>query len=266
MHHPFFSHEHPIAISHRGGAGLWPENTLHAFQESYDLGFRSFETDLHLSRDGEIVLLHDHTLERTTDGNGLVWDLSAAELGSLDAGFWFGPESGYPFRDKGLRVPMLEEVLTTFPDTFFTLEMKMSLAGPVTDLIRRLNAWDRVIVAGYHDSWVRAFRRATGGRVATSTARGEIGLFWAASRIRRGFRMHASVLQVPLRHWGIRLLDERFLSAAHAAGMQVHAWTIDDPAQMGGLLDLGADGIMTDYPDLLMEVMVGRQSGGPWNG
>lgn len=263
---PFFSQEHPIAISHRGGAAIWPENTMLGFQQSLDLGYRFFETDLHLSSDGVVVLMHDHTLERTTEASGYVWDRTLSELQELDAGYWFGADAGYPFRGNGLKIPSLEELLTALPDAFFTLEMKLGLAEPVDALLRRLDAWDRVVVAGYRDGWVRRFRRLSGGRVPTSTARGEIAIFWGVSRLGRGLTIDAAALQVPPRHRGLKILDGSFVAAAHAVGKQVHAWTIDDPVQMEYLLDLGVDGIMTDRPDLLKEVLVKRGKGGPWNG
>lgn len=253
-------------MSHRGGAQVWPENTMQAFGQSHDLGYRFFETDLHLSRDGVVVLMHDHTLERTTDGGGNVWDRTVSELRELDAGYWFRPEDGYPFRGNGMKIPTLEELLTTLTDSFFTLEMKLSLAEPVDALLRRLDVWDRVVVAGYQDRWIRGFRRGTGGRVPTSAARSEIAVFWAASRLGRGLRLAAAALQVPPTHRGLRILDSGFVAAAHAVGKQVHAWTIDDPTEMDYLLDLGIDGIMTDRPDLLKEVLMKRGKGGPWNG
>ena len=263
---PFFAQEHPIAISHRGGAAIWPENTMVAFEESWELGYRFFETDLHLSRDGVVVLLHDHTLERTTDGGGYVWDRTLSELQQLDAGYWFGPEHGYPFRGSDLTIPSLEELLVALPDAFFTLEMKLGLADPVEALLRKLDARDRVVVAGYRDGWIRRFRRLTGGRVPTSTARGEIAAFWGVSRLGRGLTVDAAALQVPPRHRGLKVLDAPFVAAAHAVEKQVHAWTIDDAAQMDYLLDLGVDGIMTDRPDVLKEVLLQRGKGGPWNG
>jgi len=262
---PFFTQEHPIAFSHRGGAGLWPENTMEAFQSSYGLGYRFYEMDLHLSRDGTLVVLHDHSLERTTNGGGYVWDHDLEDLERLDAGHWFGPDRGYPYRGSGLSIPTVEEVLITFPDAFFTLEMKLDLAVPVSELISRLNAWDRVMVAGFQDGWLRAFRRITGGRVATSTSRGEIVAFWSFSRAKLGLSMVASAFQVPPAQNGITILDRRFLEAAHAVGKHVHVWTIDEPDEMRSFLDMGVDGIMTDRPDVLKEVLVERGRGGPWN-
>jgi glycerophosphoryl diester phosphodiesterase len=264
--HPFFAQEHPIAFSHRGGALLWPENTLEAFQRSYELGYRFFETDLHLTRDGLLVLFHDDTLERTTDGTGLVIDRTMRDLEALDAGYWFGPEHGYPYRGKGITIPALEDVLRAFPDCYFTLELKHGDAeAPLGDVIRRLDAWDRLIVGGYRDSWLWRFRQETGGRVATSTGRWEIGAFWMLSRVRRGLRLAAVALQVPPVHKGLTVLDEPFVRAVHAVGKQVHAWTIDSALEINRMLDLGVDGIMTDRPDILKDVLIERGRGGPWN-
>ncbi|MFQ5968575.1 MAG: glycerophosphodiester phosphodiesterase [Acidimicrobiia bacterium] len=264
--HPFLAQEHPIAFSHRGGAALWPENTMEGFQQSYQLGYRFYETDLHLTRDDQIVLVHDDTLDRTTNGSGTVGDYTAAELQSLDAGYRFQPEEDYPFRGNGLTIPTLVEVLTTWPDTFFTLELKHGgMAKPLAELINRHDLWDRVLVAGYKDGWLKEFRTETGGRVATSTSRGEIGAFWLMSRNHRGLRLAGIALQVPMYYGPMTVVDRSFVEAAHTVGKQVHAWTIDDGAEMSLLLDMGVDGIMTNRPDTLKKLLIARGAGGPWN-
>ncbi|GBD86041.1 glycerophosphoryl diester phosphodiesterase [bacterium BMS3Abin02] len=254
MTHPFFS-VHPTAFSHRGGRLLWPENTVFAFQQSYDLGYRYFETDLHLTKDGVVVLLHDDYLDRTTDGTGDVWEYTFEELESFDAAFRFGADREWPYRGQGITIPTLEEIVTTFPDIRLTLELKQSgLEGPLVALLERLDLWDRVIIGGFDDRWSRAVRKASGGRVLTSSGVWETRAFWLASRAGVGLRLPAAALQVPVRHGNLTIVDDKFVGAAHRADKQVHVWTVNEADEMHRLLDLGVDGLMSDRPDVLKAV------------
>ncbi len=249
----------PTAFSHRGGRLLWPENTLYAFQQSYDLGFRFFETDLHLTRDGHIVLFHDDYLDRTTDGSGDVCDYTLEELKGVDAAFRFGADRDWPFRGQGIVVPTLEEIVTTFPDISMTLELKQGgLEHVLVELVRRHDLWDRIIVGGFDDSWVGAVREASGGRIPTSTARNEGLLFWAASRVGIGLRTPAAALQIPVTYGRFIKLDRRFLDATRKAGKLMHIWTVNEADEMHRLLDMGVDGIMSDRPDVLRAVFEER--------
>ncbi len=235
-----------------------------AFQKSAELGYRYFETDLHLSADGVLILFHDDTLDRTTDGSGPVNDYTVEELKALDAAFRFGADHGWPYRGQGVTIPTLEEVMGEFPDASFTLELKQAgLAGPLVQFIERDGLWGRVMVGGYTDVWLREVRRLSGGRVPTSSARHETFLFWLASRVGLGLPIAADALQVPVTRYNLTVVDRRFIRAAHRAGKQVHVWTINDPPEMHRLLDLGVDGLMTDVPDVLLEVMADRGTGGP---
>ena len=240
---------------------------MEAFQNAYDMGFRFFETDLHFSRDRRPVVFHDDVVDRTTSGTGLVADRSVHQLAELDAGYWFKPEEDYPARGQGIRIPPLEELLTTFPDCYFTLELKHAgMAHSLALLIRRLDRWDSLIVGAANDRWTAAFRVETGGRVATSAGQWTILGAWLTSRIGRGLKVAAAAFQVPLVHRGLTVIDREFVAAAHAAERQVHAWTVDQPSEMKALLDLGVDGIMSDRPDVLKKVLIERGEGGPWNG
>ena len=259
-----FAREHPIAFSHRGGRLRWPENTMLAFRNSAELGYRYFETDLHLSADGVLMVFHDDTLDRTTDGSGPVDGYTAAELKAFDAAFRFGSDRGWPFRGQGVTIPTLEELVTALPDASFTLELKQAgLAGPLVTFIERHDLWDRVMVGGYADEWMRELRRLSGGRVPTSSPRHETLLFWLISRIGIGFPIGADALQVPVTHNNLTVVDRRFVRAAHRVGKQVHVWTINEAPEMHRLLDLGVDGLMSDVPDVLLEVMAERGAGGP---
>lgn len=250
----------PTAFSHRGGRLLWPENTRFAFQQSYDLGFRFFETDLHLTKDGQIVLFHDDYLDRTTDGSGDVWDYTLEELKGLDAAFRFGADRGWPYRGQGITVPTLEEIVTTFPDIHLTLELKQGGAeGALVDLASTHDLWDRIIVGGFNDAWAKAARAVSTGRIVASSGRRETRLFWAASRLGVGLRTQAVALQVPVSYGNLKIVDDRFIAAAHKAGKLVHIWTVNDADEMHRLLDMGVDGLMSDRPDVLKSVFEERE-------
>ncbi|MDP8958655.1 MAG: glycerophosphodiester phosphodiesterase [Actinomycetota bacterium] len=258
-HRPFFAHQPPIMTGHRGGAGLWPENTLPSFRGAVQLGCRYLETDLHATRDGVLVCLHDDSLDRTTNGRGLVWEQEWAAVEALDAGYWFAPEDGYPWRGRGAGVPRLEEVLGELPGVFMTLELKQDgIEELLVGAVDELDAWDRVLVGSFHDERLRRVRRLSGGRVATSAGQREVFYVWAASRMGVALPSASDALQVPVRRGRIRLVDGRLVDAAHRSGKQVHVWTVNAPAEMHQLLDLGVDGLITDRPDILQRVLAER--------
>ena len=257
----YLAHEHPLRFAHRGSRVLWPENTMAAFQGAADLGYVHIETDIHATRDRRIVVFHDDRLERLTDGAGLVWDWRWEDLRRLDAAHHFDAASGYPMRGGGERIPLLEEVLATWPHIQFNLDLKQTgIEEPLWDEIERLAAHDRVLVGAFQDRRVRAFRRVSGGSVATAAAPSEVLRAMAAARLGRRVRGPYDAIQVPERARGLAVVTARLVEAAHAGGKQVHVWTVNDPADMGRLLDLGADGIVTDRPDLLNEVVQERTS------
>lgn len=261
MTRPFLAAPRPLAFAHRGGAALWPENTLESFRGALSLGYRYVETDVHLTRDEEVVIFHDATLERTTDGHGPIAALTLAEVRGLDAGYRFARDGAFPFRGRGIGVPTLAEALALSPALRLNLEMKPRderIARVLWARIERLGAHDRVLVASGHAPVVRAFRRLSGGRVATSAGASEILAFWLATRagVERALRPEYDALQVPISRHGLRVVDERFVRAAHARGLHVHVWTVDSPRVAAHLVELGVDGIMTDRPDLLSPVAV----------
>ncbi len=254
----------PIAFAHRGGAALWPENTIAAFEGAVALGYRYIETDLRMTKDGAIVCFHDERLERTTDGRGRVADLTLDELRRLDAGHRFRSGGAHPFRGRGLVVPTLDEALALHPDLRLNVEIKQrspAMERALWDEIDRLDAHERLLVAAEHDPLVHRFR-ALRPRRAMPTSPGIRGVlrFWAGVRsgLWRFDRYAFQALQVPARWRGITVVDRAFVDAAHDHGLHVHVWTIDEPAEMRALLDLGVDGLMTDRPDRLKDVMVER--------
>lgn len=259
----------PIGIAHRGGAALWPENTRVAFEGAIALGYRYLETDVHRTRDGAIVCFHDDTLERTTDGRGRLADRTLAELRRLDAGYRFTPDGGrtHPYRGKGVVVPTLEEVLALHPDVLANIEIKQrtpAMERALWDEIDRLGAHERLLVAAAHDPLVDRFRALRPGH-AMPTSPGVRGVLRFCTGVWTGLcrydRYRFAALQVPPRWYGIPIVTEAFVRAAHDHGLHVHVWTIDEPSEMHRLLDLGVDGVMTDRPDLLKDVMMER---GQW--
>ncbi|HSP64683.1 MAG TPA: glycerophosphodiester phosphodiesterase [Candidatus Deferrimicrobium sp.] len=262
---PFLDHPIPIAIAHRGGAEELPENTLPAFDAAVELGYHHLETDAHLSSDGVVFSFHDYVLERVTDRRGRLSSVSAAEIGEADAAYHFSPDGvTFPLRGTGIRVPTMEEVLTRWPGVFVNIDTKSdAVVDPLVDLLRRLDAFDRVCIGSFSDDRLRRVRRLSGGAVCTSMGPAGITAAWLASRTGRMPRLQADCLQVPVRARRLVVVDRRLVEVAHAAGLQVHVWTIDDPAEMGALLDLGVDAIMTDRPRLLRDVLSAR---GQWHG
>lgn len=254
----FFASDGPLAFAHRGGAGEGPENTLPTFEAALARGIRYLETDLRTSRDGHIVVFHDERLERTTNGHGLVSEHTLAELKRLDAGHWFSPDGvHFPARGQGITIPTFEELVALSDDARFNVEIKQAEPPMIEALWRMLSerGWvDRVLVAAERDALVQAFRRVSGGRVATSAGRDECLRFWLASRLgsERWTRPSYQALQIPVRVKGFRFLTPRLIEAAHRKGLHVHVWTIDEPSAMRELLALGVDGIMTDHPTRLL--------------
>ena len=255
--------ETPFAIAHRGSRLLWPENTMLAFGNAYDAGFRWMETDLHLTSDGVVVCLHDDTVDRTTDGRGQARRFTFEQLQVLDAGHSFEVDGEFPHRGSGVTVPSFEELAATFPDCRLVVDLKQDgLAEPVWELITRHRLEDRVIVGSFSDRRLREFRQVSHGSVATSAGPISVTRALAGARIGRHNRL-ADALQIPTSYLGMSLVSESSVRRMHAADYQVHVWTVNSSRQMHRLLDIGVDGIITDRPDALKAVMIER---GEWTG
>lgn len=252
----------PVNLAHRGASGIAPENTMEAFKLGVEGGAGGLELDVHLTSDGHVVVIHDPTADRTTDGTGAVARMTLDELRSLDAGHNFDPDSENTssYRGRGLQVPTLTEVLREFPDAVVNIDMKANRPGieaAVLGVLREAGAEGRALVVSSRYRSVRRFRKISGGRVATGASRGETGVFYLFSslRLERLLLPDYDALQVPPRHRGIPLVTRRFVEAAHARGVRVDAWTINRADQMRWLLDLGVDVIMTDLPKTLADVL-----------
>lgn len=241
------------ALAHRGFSRDGLENSMAAFAAAVDLGYRYVETDAHATADGVAVALHDATLDRTTDGHGHVRDLPWREVRRARIG---GVEP----------VPLLEDLLGSFPGLRVNIDVKEP-AGvvPVAEVIERTRAHDRVLVASFSAARRRETLRRLTRPVASSAATGEIARFVLGARAGRPaawLARHVDCLQVPARGAGLTVVDERSLASAHAAGLRVHVWTVNDAAEMRRLLDLGVDGLISDRADLLRTVLEER---GMWS-
>jgi glycerophosphoryl diester phosphodiesterase len=250
--HPFLAGA-PLLVAHRGGARLAPENTLVAFQRAVELWQADvLETDVHLSADGEVVVIHDPTVDRTTDGTGRVRELPWAALRELDAGHRFrAPDGSTPFRGAGVRLPRIDELLESFPGMRINVECKAAeAAGPLARAIARHGAEARVLIAAFKER-TRAGARGYRGPWGASSRQVAAVRFLRARRAPR-----ADILQVPERWRGVQVVTPRFVASAHRLNLPVQVWTVDDPADMRRLFAWGVDGIQSDRPDLLARVLV----------
>jgi glycerophosphoryl diester phosphodiesterase len=254
--------EWPVNLAHRGASDMAPENTIEAFRLAVEAGAGGLELDVHMTRDGHIVVIHDAAVDRTTNGSGAVSQMTLDELRRLDAGHNFSPDGGptRPYRGRGVRVPTLGEVLTEFPGVAVNIEIKASTPGieeTVLGVLRGANALGRALVVSTPHATVKRFRKVSGGHSSTGASRREIGAFYILSRLRLERLVYPAydALQVPLRYRGILVVTPRFVRAAHARGVRVDAWTINETDEMRRLLDLGVDVIMTDRPGTLAEVL-----------
>lgn len=258
--HPYFSPPTPHLFGHRGASGEAPENTLTAFERAWAEGVPFLEMDCHATRDGEVVVLHDALLDRTTDGSGPVAQLTCAELERLDAGYRFTADGGatFPYRGGGIRVPRLAEVLEALPEARVNLEVKQrepAIEERVIALVRELGAAERVLLAAEDDTVLERIR-ALRPETAIGMSRGDVIEFFQAVLEGRAdaYRPRGQALQIPASFGGRPLVDPRVLESARRVGLRVHVWTINDPDEMRSLLEAGVDGVMSDFPARLLEV------------
>lgn len=244
----FLDHPGPIPFAHRGGASEHSENTMAAFGYAVRLGYRYVETDVHTTTDGALVAFHDDVLDRVTDRQGKIAALPWSEVRQA--------------RVAGEAIPLLEDVLGAWPDLRVNIDPKHDASvEPLVDVLRRTNAHDRVCVGAFSEPRLERVRRLTDGRVCTGMGTRAVARLRMASLGGPGGRFGGNCAQVPVRQGPVVLVDRRFVAAAHRRGLAVHVWTIDDAAEMARLLDLGVDGIMTDRPAILKEVLTAR---GQW--
>jgi glycerophosphoryl diester phosphodiesterase len=253
----FFKPPTPRVFGHRGSAGTHPENTLESFRAA--AGVQYLELDIHMTRDGEVVVSHDDHLERTCGRAGVIRDMTYAELAAADAGRMFTRDGAtFPFRDKGVRVPRLAEVLAAFPKLRMIVEIKQiapSVVAPMLDLIDRAGMRRSVLVASEHQQPLDEVRKLA-PEIPTNFSYLESGLFIQAMGTRdAGYRPPGDAVQIPRSYESWQLVTPESVAFAHRLGLEVHVWTVNDEAEMSELLDMGVDGLISDYPQRALDVV-----------
>jgi glycerophosphoryl diester phosphodiesterase len=253
-------------IAHQGGDGIWPGDTLYAFEKAVAIGVDVLEMDAHITKDGQIVLMHDEEVDRTTDGTGLIEDMTLDELKQLDAAYKWSNDGDktFPYRATGIQVPTLEEVFQKFPQMRYVIEIKLTqnpIDRPLCELIRKHNMQDKAMIASFHDEAMHNFRQ-TCPEIATSASRTEVRNFVLLGKAFLSGLLAPQYQSIqppydPKESMNIPIMTERFIREAHAKNIKVEPWTVDDPELMKRYIEWGVDGIMTDRPDLMIEVLKG---------
>jgi len=256
----FFAPPRPRVFAHRGASGDYPENTLPAFAAARDLGAPYIELDVRMTRDGHIVVAHDESLERVSNSDGVIPDLTLAELSRIDAAYNFASTSAgeFPFRGRGIRIPELAEVFAACPEQRFIVEIKQtapSLIDALLGVIDRAAMRRRVLVASEHQPPIDEFRTAAPD-IPTNLPTAEVAAFLMS--LPPGappFVPHGAALQIPPEHESWQMVTPETVAAAHRLGLEMHVWTINEEAEMSALLALGVDGIITNFPARLLELL-----------
>jgi len=254
----------PLVIAHQGGNGIWPGNTIYAFENAVRIGVDVLEMDAHITKDSRIVLMHDEEVDRTTEGTGLIEEMSLGELEELDAAYRWSNDGGktFPYRGKDIRVPTLDELFQEFPQMRYVIEIKLTqnpIAQPLCELIRKHQMQDKVMIASFHDEAMQNFRE-TCPEVATSASRTEVRNFVLLGKtFLSGFiaPQYQSIQPPydPKESLNIPIMTERFIREAHAKNIKVEPWTVNEPALMKQYIEWDVDGIITDRPDLMIKVL-----------
>jgi glycerophosphoryl diester phosphodiesterase len=243
----FLDHPGPIPFAHRGGAGDWPENTMPAFEGAVAVGYRYLETDVQATADGVLTAFHDDDLSRTCGRPGLISGLAWSEVSTARV-------------DGKEPIPLLVDLLEAFPDARLNIDCKTDASvEPLVAILRRTRAVDRVCLGTFSHSRMKRLRTLLGAEICTAATPVEVGRWVSHTPLAR--IAVPPVAQVPVRQGRLPIVTQRNVASAQRLGMTVHVWTIDDPAEMRRLLDLGVDGIMTDRPAVLKQVLTER---GQW--
>lgn len=264
---PFFEGPKPRIFGHRGAAGIVPENTIPSFERALEEGASYIELDVHESGDGEIVIIHDDSVDRTTDGEGQVSGMGIDALKRLDAGYRFtiDGDQSYPYRGQGISVPTLTEFFDAFPGVPAVIEVKELGSEGIETLLSQIEAADRlsqVLLASYEEEVMKVLRAAVEKRglvLASSYSFGEMRALmdWLWKGRQGDPPVPGQALQIPCEYRGLPLITEESVGIAHSMGLEVHAWTINDVSEMRRLLGLGVDGVVTDFPGRVREAMRG---------
>ncbi len=256
--------ERPFVIAHGGAKLLYPENTLLAFDSVVTMGVDMLEMDVRITRDSVLVCHHDATIDRMSDGTGKVLDYTYEELLQFNFGYGFQDLNGqFPYRDKFVPVAKLEDVLKTYPFMAFNIEIKDEgeygklAARKLKDLILAYLLPEQVIVASFHDDILDYFIEISDSKIPVSTSQKEATKMVLSGKLFAGglYRPEAVAVQLPLKQAGLNLGTRRVIGSAHRHNMAIHYWTINDKEEMRNLIEKGADGIITDRPDIMKELL-----------
>ena len=266
----FFSGGKPRIFGHRGAAGVAPENTIVSFQRALQDGAPFVELDVRGSKDGEIAIIHDATVNRTTDGRGRVHRHTLKELKALDAGYWFSKDGGrsYPYRGKEIEIPTLQELFSAIPQARVIIEIKQAhppIVKKVLEIVRQEGKEEQVLLATEKDQIMKEIRREIRSGelpIATGFSYGEVADFmsWLAGGRKAPYSPPGQAFQIPCEYHGMTLVSEQTLMAAHELAIEVFVWTVNDTAEMARLVALGVDGIITDFPARLRDLVSEKQA------
>ena len=268
MKHPYLDLPLPISIGHRGAAGHAPENTVPSFELALQQGAAILESDLHASADGEIIMLHDPLLERTSNHTGPCDKLDYRALQALDAGYHFKDNDGnFPFRNQDIYIPSLKECLNSFPKARWNLEIKakgQELLQSVFDIVEAAESEEHVLLAAADHNIMQSLRLEAARRhskIAIGTSSSEVVAFLKCMAEKKPPQADLLALQVPESFGSQTLVTQEFVDYAHEFDIQVHVWTVNEAASMEALLRRGVDGIITDYPDRLLQCIQQHKQG-----
>lgn len=258
--------DRPLVIAHRGGAALAPENTMIAFEKSQSIGVDVIEYDVHMSKDGQLVVIHDETVDRTTNGKGRVDQFNLNELRQLDAAYSFQDIRGnYIYRGQGVKIPTVEEVFLQFGNIRHNIEIKdaypigaeSEIEEKLWELIKNYGMEDKVLVVSFSEDIIVRFNQLTLGKVAIAAPKQEVTRFVVYHKLflNRLYRPTSDAFQIPTEANLFDLMEHRLIKGAHKLNIRVYYWTIDDEQTMRELLLRGADGLITNRPDLLIRVI-----------
>lgn len=260
---PFAHQGGVVVLAHRGWRGLYPENTMLSFRKAAELPIDGLEIDIHSTADGVLVVCHDATVDRTTDGNGRIQDHTLAELQKLDAGYRYTPDGGqtFPFRGQGVTIPTLAELFAAFPNLWINIDIKQETPSLVTafaNLVRQHNVAHRLCVGSFSDKNVADFRRAC-PEVSRVASHAEVVRWFVLNKLRleRFYWGQGQALQIPEvdPDTGLRLVTSRSVRAAHRNNIAVHVWTVNLQTDMQRLIDMGVDGLISDFPDQALRLL-----------
>lgn len=265
----YFNSNRPLVMAHQGGKALAPESTMEAFEKAAHLDVDVIDFDVHLTKDGNLMAIHDPTVDRTTDGTGKVKDMTAKEIQQLDAGAHFQAVDGsYPYQGKGVSIPTVGEVFDAFPDMKWNIEIKdtnepdqyKAAAVKLWELITEYELEEKVVIASFDQEIIEMVLNVSNGNALTAGGKSEVAQFVVLHKLflNGAYRTDIDAIEIPIEQYGINLVDRKLIDGAHEQGIDVHYWTINEEKTMHALLDAGADGILTDRPDVLLDVLYER--------